>query len=177
MTSTDLVPTKHPGSENLIPFRKGSDARRKAGRGSPSALDDPEFVELFAKAVSEGLTITQLAELFSVARSTINLWKKDLRVKAAAMKIVEERVLSISRRVDREIEARLQEPKDITIDELLKIRKEFLGGALRLQTQGSKNDDRTVHESQTLLEENPEFATELQELLRKNSTAAVPDDD
>jgi hypothetical protein len=50
---------------------------------------------------------------------------------------------------------------------LLKIRKEYLGGVLRLQAEGGKPDAETINEAMNQLEDDPEFATELRELLER----------
>lgn len=95
---------------------------------------------------------------------TITRWRRDPRVKAYALKIIEDRVLQVTRKVDGVIAARLEQAKDMTITELLAIRKEFLGGALRAQTE--KADEATVAEAQNWLEANPAAADQLEELLR-----------
>ena len=68
MASTEIVKTK--SEENLIPFRKGHDARRGRSKGRPTPLSNPDFVDLFARAVSEGLTIKELADLFDIGERT-----------------------------------------------------------------------------------------------------------
>jgi hypothetical protein len=154
----------NPG--NLIPFTEA----RKKGRGAPSPiLDNPEKLELFARAVADGQSIKDLAALFNVTERSVSTYKKDARVKAIAFKLIEDRVFRVTRKVDAEIERRLQDAEELDTDILLKIRKEFLGGALRLQTEGGKADANTINETMDVMEDNPEFAVELDRLLAGTS--------
>ena len=52
----------------------------------------------------------------------------------------------------------------MTTKELLDVRKEYLGGTLRQQTEG-RADAATINDTMNALESDPEFATELGELL------------
>lgn len=128
-------------------------------------LDSPEKIDLFAKALSDGATNVELTQLFNCHERTVRDYKKNPLVKAAALKYIEDRVLRITRRTDSEIEQRLEDPADMTVDELLRVRKEFLGGALRLQTTGDAKDGQTINDTMEKLEGDPEFAAELQQLL------------
>jgi transposase-like protein len=130
----------------------------------PSYLDQPEHVKAVGEAFANGLSRAQMCETFGVSDpDTITRWRRDPRVKAVALKAVEARVLEVTRKVDSSIAARLENPENMTVDELLKIRKEFLGGALRAQTE--KADEDTIAEAQDWLEENPDAADELEKLL------------
>lgn len=134
--------------------------------GRPHALADPDFAKSVAEAFAEGLSRAQMCDLFGVKdKDTITRWRRDPRVKAHALKIIEDRVLQVTRKVDASIAARLENPEEMTVKELLEIRKEFLGGALRMQTE--KADDATVNEAVEALEENPNLADDLAELLGK----------
>lgn len=97
-------------------------------------------------------------------KDTITRWRRDPRVKAYALKIIEDRVLQVTRKVDGVIAARLEYAEKMTIQELLLIRKEFLGGALRAQTE--KADEETVQEAQAFLESNPDAMSQLEAMLR-----------
>jgi hypothetical protein len=172
VTSTDLVPTGKTAAQveaekNLIPFKEGFDSRRKAGRGRPSKLDDPEYIVLFAQALAEGLTIPELADLFIIGQRTAREHKNNPLVRAAALKYIEERVIRITRKVDSQIEQRLQNVAVLDTATLLKIRKEFLGGVMRLQTQGGKDDPDTISAAQSQLEDNPELVAKLLDLVKQ----------
>lgn len=177
MTSTDLTviprtPAQIAAESNLRSFKPGYDARRFPNptstkkRGRPSPLDDPEFLELFSEALANGLTAPELAELFEMGERTMRDYKKDPRVKAAALKFIEDRVIRVCRKIDNVIENRLLHPEEMDVTELLKIRKEYLGGVLRQQTQGSKDDQDVIHEAIEVIENNPEFAAEFEALIR-----------
>lgn len=152
---------------NLKPFTGASDPRRGPGGRSSPVLDDPERFELFVEALCSGATAVELAKIFDVHENTIRNYKRDPRVRAASLKHIEDRVLRITRKTDSIIEQRLQDADELDTDTLLKIRKEFLGGAFRMQTQGGKTDAKTINDAMDEIEENPEFAKELQELLAR----------
>ena len=139
--------------------------------GRPHALADPEYAKQVAELFAEGLSRTQMCEILKVKDpDTITRWRRDPRVKAHALKIIEDRVLQVTRKVDASIAARLENPDQLTIKDLLDIRKEFLGGALRMQTE--KADDATVAEAQEALEANPDLIEKFEEFLAENSPAA-----
>lgn len=100
---------------------------------------------------------------------TITRWRRDPRVKVHALKIIEDRVLQVTRKVDGVIAYRLENADKMTVTELLAIRKEFLGGALRAQTENVDGD--TINEAQSWLEANPKAAEQLEALL---TTGAIP---
>jgi hypothetical protein len=130
----------------------------------PNPLADPEFALKVAEAFAAGVSRNQMCELFGVKDpNTITRWRRDPRVKAPALKIIEDRVLQVTRKVDGVIASRLEKAEGMTIQELLAVRKEFLGGALRAQTE--KADDATVAEAQDWLEANPDAADKLEAIL------------
>ena len=129
----------------------------------PNPLANPEFAKSVGEAFAAGLSRAQMCELFDVKdRDTITRWRRDPRVKAIALKIIEDRVLQVTRKVDGVIAARLEDAENMTVQELLAIRKEFLGGALRAQTE--KADEETIAEAQNWLENNPDAAQQLEDL-------------
>jgi hypothetical protein len=115
------------------------------------------------------MTRQEMCDEFGVKdKDTITRWRRDPRVKAHAWKLVEDRILSVTRRVDASIEARLANADNLTIKELLDIRKEFLGGALRTQTE--KADEATINEAMDAIEDNPDFVADLKKLLAGQKT-------
>lgn len=131
----------------------------------PNPLAVPEFAKAVAEAFAAGLSRKQMAEMFEVKDlDTITRWRRDPRVKSLALKIIEDRVLQVTRKVDGVIAERLEHATEMTIQELLAIRKEFLGGALRAQTENADQD--TIAEAQDWIEKNPEAAERLEELFK-----------
>jgi transposase-like protein len=132
----------------------------------PNPLNDPAYAKQVAEAFVAGLSRPEMCEMFGVKDpDTITRWRRDPRVKAHAWKLVEDRILRVTRRVDASIEARLENAENMTVKELLDIRKEFLGGALRSQTE--KADEATVNEAMEAIEDNPDIVVELEALLAK----------
>lgn len=130
----------------------------------PNPLADPDFAKRVGEAFASGASRTDMCEMFGVKDpDTITRWRRDARVKSYALKLIEDRVLQVTRKVDGVIARRLEDANEMTIQELLAIRKEFLGGALRAQTE--KADDATIAEAQNWLEQNPDASAELDRLL------------
>lgn len=128
--------------------------------GRPHALADPELAQKVAEAFVDGASRKDMCDIFNVTPQTITRWRRDPRVKGIVLKLIEDRILHVTRKVDSVIAQRLQSPEDMTTKELLEIRKEFLGGQLRAQTE--KADGETVNQAMTWLDEHPEDAIKLQ---------------
>lgn len=129
--------------------------------GRPSRLADDAYAQAVAEALAEGLTREgvqdRLEELgFDRPRdlATVTRYKRDPRVKSRLTKLINERVQEVTRKVDTIIAARLQNAEEMTIQELIAIRKEFLGGSLREETE--KADAATVNAAFEAVE-SPEF--------------------
>lgn len=134
----------------------------------PNPLADPEFAKSVAEAFAAGASRKDMCDMFGVKDpDTITRWRRDARVKSYALKLIEDRVLQVTRKVDGVIAERLEHATEMTITELLAIRKEFLGGALRAQTE--KADEATIAEGQNWLENNPDAAEQLDRMLRGES--------
>lgn len=129
----------------------------------PNPLADPDFAKAVAEAFASGASRNDMCALFGVRDpDTITRWRRDARVKAYALKLIEDRVLQVTRKVDSKIAAIL-ENDDLTVTELLAIRKEFLGGALRAQTE--RADETTIGEMQEFLEAHPDAMEKLESML------------
>lgn len=130
----------------------------------PNPLANPDYAQTVAEMLAAGATRQQVCDELGVKdRDTITRWKRDPRVKTRVEKISRDRVIEVTRKVDSVIAARLENAEDIPTKELLEIRKEFLGGALRQTTE--KADDATVAEASDLLEKDPNFAEKLAALM------------
>lgn len=136
----------------------------------PNPLADPDFAKQVAEAFAAGCSRPEMCEMFGVSDpGTITRWRRDPRVKAHALKIIEDRILQVTRKVDGVIAARLEHAENMSVQELIMIRKEFLGGALRAQTE--KADEETVGEAMRFLEENPNAMEQLDAIMRGDSPA------
>lgn len=129
-----------------------------------SKLDNADFAKTVAEAYTAGMSRTDMAEEFGVNVATISVWNRDPRVQAHAARFAQERVNRITRRIDSEIESRLQEAKIMDTEVLLKIRKEFLDRALKIDLNKADTPE-TINEVIGTLEENPELARDLKEML------------
>lgn len=143
----------------------------------PNPLADPDFAQDVAEAFAAGTTRKDMCEMFGRSDpDTITRWRRDPRVATRLRKIVEERVLSVTRRVDGIIEQKLTQAADeLTIQELLAIRKEF-GLSNMIAGQAAKADDATINEAMIALESNPNLVDQLDELLANASKAEAAKD-
>lgn len=118
-------------------------------------LADPDFAKNVALSFIEGKTRQQMCDEFGVKDlDTITRWRRDPRVKVHAQKYTEDRILQVTRRVDGKIQHKLDN-EDLTVQELIMIRKEFLGGQLRQQTE--KADDETIMQAADWVDQNPDI--------------------
>lgn len=134
-----------------------------ATRGRPNPLNDPEFAKTVAQMYVSGATRQEMADEFNVKDlHTVTRWTKDPRVRAHAQRLIADRELQISRKVDSQIEAKLRNAKDMSIRELLEIRKSYLPQDAR--TTGKPDKDLNA-EAEKALEANPDLAKEMEALL------------
>jgi transcriptional regulator with XRE-family HTH domain len=140
--------------------------------GPRGYLVDPTQLQLFAECIAAGLSAKEIVEMLHISTKSVARYRKDQRVIAACMKIIEARVVRITRRIDTEIERRLdEEAADIDTVTLLKMRREYLSSALRLQTQGNNPSAEVINEAAESIESNPGFADELKALLERQPAA------
>lgn len=148
-------------------------------RGRPHKLDDQDTLKAVAEAFANGATREAMCEAFEVKDpGTITRWRKDPRVKAEVRKILNDRIMRISAKTDSVIEQRLQNASEMTIDDLIKIRKEFGGGAIARE---AIDEDGLMGDAMDALEKNPELLEQIRELIQRSqsqdgSEIAVPDD-
>lgn len=145
--------------------------------GRPSGLNDPERVKLAAALFVEGATRAEMAAELGCSEWTITQWRKDPRIRAQVSKLVEDRVMRIVGKTDHIIEGRLQEAAKMDTELLLRIRKEFLGGAFRALHEGAKVDDATTYQAMEAVEGDPELLDGLRKLLEARSEARALEND
>lgn len=138
----------------------------------PTPLSNPEFAKSVAAAFVSGLTHKDIAAQFGIHPDTVTSWRRDPRVKAHAMKMIEDRVIAVTRRIDAIIEGRLQHADNLSMKDLVMLRKEMLGGTLRAQTENA--DDATISEVMTALDKNPDLADQLQALVESGGKLPEP---
>lgn len=136
--------------------------------GRPHTLADPEKCRQVAEMFVAGCTRPEIAEVMGITDlDTVTRWRRDPRVKAIAFKLIEDRVLEVTRKVDSVIAQRLQEAENLTMKELLEVRKEFLGGKLRERTENA--DEGTMAEAMELLENDPNFVDRLEKAFQRDA--------
>ncbi len=131
--------------------------------GRPMLISDPAYLKALCELLACGLSRQEICdELGLKDTDTITRWKKDPRVRNLTQKLIEERAIDISRKVDQIINGRLSQAQALSISELIKIRQEYGGSRLR-----SKEiiDDTITADAMLAMEQNPDLADQLQALL------------
>lgn len=132
-------------------------------RGRPSKLRDPDYVKWIATMFVDGQSARAMAVETGVSEWTIHQWRRDPRVKAQAKKLIDDRILQITRKTDAEIQRRLENAGKLSTKEILEIRKEFLGGKLRDKTEDI--DEETISQAFQAIEEDPDLVEKFLEVL------------
>lgn len=128
-----------------------------------SRLADPEFLKLTATLFANGLSRQAMADELGIKDlATITKWRRDPRIRAQVTRLLEDRIIQVSRRVDSIIEGRLAHAEQMDTETLLKIRKEYGGAAV---ARIEKTDEDTVQQAMTAIEEDPELPDKLAKLL------------
>lgn len=94
--------------------------------GRPSAMHEEENRKLVAGMHADGAPRAEIAEHFDVHVDTVGSWLQRGDIKALVDRILRDRTARILRKVDTKIEGILQHIEKLSLDDLLKIRKEFL---------------------------------------------------
>lgn len=128
-----------------------------------SRLANPEFAKAVGEAYADGCSRTEMSEMFGAHVDTITDWTRDPRVQSHAARFAQERVNQITRISDREILNRLGRVEDMDTELVLKIRKEFLERALKIDLGKDGQQAETINEVVQNLEDDPELARQLQE--------------
>lgn len=133
--------------------------------GRTSRLADSEFAQAIAVGYVSGIPMTELAEELDIPESTLRIYIKDPRVAAFARTIAIERVQRISRKIDGEIEARLAFIEGWSLDEILKVRKEYLDRPLKVGAGEDVDLSKATNELSEAMDKSPELATALRQLV------------
>ena len=133
-------------------------------RGRPSRLADAEFCDRVAEMFADGASRKEMMEALGMKDpKTITTWRKDPRIDSRVRKLINARVTMITSKVDAVLSARLQHSEKLTIKELIDIRKEYLGGAMREATE--RADDSVLTAAMEALERDPELLEKMSALL------------
>ena len=126
----------------------------------PHILDEnPDLVQQLVELLADGTPARAIADTFGVHPRTIGEWKKRADVKARLSQHIRERADSILSHTDTRIRKVLESGKDLTMRELLEIRRTFAGEKVDLNLGG--NQGEALAEMMEKLHDNPELAREL----------------
>jgi hypothetical protein len=136
--------------------------------GSTGYLNNPQQLRWFAECVAIGLSAREIAPILAISKKSAERYRNDPRVKAEAMRLIDDRVVRVTSRTDAIIVHRLEtEADDMSVETLLKVRKEFLQGPLRAAAQGTDPGADVINDAIESIENDPDFAAELQALLER----------
>jgi transposase-like protein len=145
-----------------------------AKRGRPNRLDDPDFAQAVADAYVSGATNKAMGAALDCDPGTIRIWVRDPRVRARVRSGLRERTERIARKIDGEIERRLADLSDMEIQDVLRVRKEYIDRPLKQLEDGGASEAGATNELAEAMDENPELIAELQELLDRSKPKALP---
>lgn len=124
----------------------------------PARIDSvPGLKDEVAEAYAEGATQKEIAEIAGVRDvGTVREWLKRSDLQTLISRKVEERKNKILRHTDTAIEKLLESGKKISLENYLKIRREFAGQSINLDVSGEKG--KVLQDFLKQLDENPELA-------------------
>lgn len=93
----------------------------------------PELKDQLAELTADGVSQTEIAKALGVKdRGTVADWQKRPEIQARVAEIIRTRCNTITRHTTRRIEGLLNSGKDISLENLLKIHREFAGSTLNI---------------------------------------------
>lgn len=135
--------------------------------GRTSKLANPEFAREVAEAYVSGMSRSEMAARFNVHPDTVTAWKRDVRVRSVAKNLHEDRIMEMTRKVDAEMQARLNSHKIKEMDDetLIKFRKELVGDKKTIELSGAVDTGSAKSTLWKSLDDDPELAVKLVGLL------------
>jgi hypothetical protein len=135
--------------------------------GRISRLNDPDFAREVAEAYVLGMSRPEMAARFDVHIDTITAWKRDLRVRTVAKTLHEDRIMEMTRKVDAEMQARLNSNriKEMDDETLIKFRKELIGDKKTIELSGAIDTSAAKGDLWKTLDQDPELAMKLAGLM------------
>lgn len=133
--------------------------------GRRSRLEDDTLSKNIAELYVRGVAMAEMSETLAIPENTLRIYIKDPRVQAHAKTISVERVQRITRKIDGEIEARMAHMESWSLDEILKVRKEYLDRPLRVGAGEDVDLGKTTNDLSDAMDKNPDLAESLRKLL------------
>lgn len=130
-----------------------------APRGRPSLMADEEARKKVAEIHANGGTRADIVAEFGVHESTVTTWLQREDVKAEVDRIIRDRTHRILRKVDTRIEVELANVDKMKLEDLLKVRKEFLPDRKEIKLNVSQED--ALAELFTAAADDPEAAAKI----------------
>lgn len=143
----------------------GSPGKLDRMAGRKSRLSDPNFAKAVAEAYVGGLSRDEMAEELSCHKDSIATWINDPRVQAHAGRMALERITRITRRIDSEMEGRLAHVGKWRLEDLLKVRKEYLERVMKIGVNLDGATADTTNELAEAMDQSPELAEALRALV------------
>lgn len=130
----------------------------------PAKIDEfPELKETLAELTADSVPQQKIAEQLGVKdRGTIAAWQKRPEIQIRVTRLIQERSNRILSQTTKKIEGFLTGDKKMSLENLLKIHREFAGQLLKIDTGGdaAKALDELFNEAH----DDPEFAAAVKRL-------------
>lgn len=117
----------------------------------------PELKDDLAALTADGVSQSKIAEAMGVKdRGTISEWQKRPEIQAKVTKIIHERSNAILRHTTMKIEKMLEAGGKISLENLLKIHREFAGSTVNMNVSGDQA--KATAEMMAALHDDPDLA-------------------
>lgn len=136
--------------------------------GRKSRLEDDTLSKNIAELYVRGVPMAEISDELNIPVDTLRIYIKDPRVQAHARQIAVERVQRISRKIDGEIEARMAHIENWSLDEILKVRKEYLDRPLKVGAGEDLDLSKIENELSEAMDQKPDLAEALKQLVASN---------
>lgn len=127
---------------------------------------NPDLYDQFIELLAGGAARPAIAETLGINKATVSEWKKRPDVQQDLTKRIKERVNEVLRHTDSKIVEKLRAAKDLSIDQLLKIRHEFAGDNVNLNVSG--DGSQALQDLLTAVHEDPVLAATLAKVLPRS---------
>jgi len=124
---------------------------------------NPELKDTLAELTADNVSQKKIAEIMGVKdRGTVAEWQRRPEIQVRVTRLIRERANRILGRTTKKIEGILDGDKKISLENLLKIHREFAGQTLKIETDGDAT--KALEELFLLADDDEAFAAAVAKL-------------
>lgn len=124
----------------------------------------PELKDQLAELTADGVSQTEIAKALGVKdRGTVAEWQKRPEIQARVSEILRNRCNTITRHTTRRIEGLLNSGKEISLENILKIHREFAGSTLNIN-HSDADAGKAMEELMMAVHDDPALAAAVDKL-------------